>query len=396
MNRWILVSGLMTALVVSAVGPGFGQDPTRVRVAATQTTAATGPQTSAATRDLLAPASRIEVAFVLDTTGSMSGLIDGAKRKIWGIADEIRRAAPNADIRIGLVAYRDRGDVYVTEKTDLSSDIYAVYGKLLDYRAQGGGDWPESVNEALSVAVNGLSWTKTPETRRIVFLVGDAPPHMDYAQDVPFTDTLKIAERDGIVVDAVQAGGAADTEIVWKTIAQLGRGDYVKIPQSGGVVTIKTPFDQEILELQLKLNRTVVPYGDQKRQTMVRAKTEMAAKAAPSVASDMASYNLRAVAPSERAVVTGEGDLVADVIAGRAKLEGVKKDDLPADLQGLPQAELAAAIETKSAERKKLQGDLARLVAERDAVMAAEKAKTGEGRDGFDRVVEEIVRRQIM
>jgi hypothetical protein len=381
MNRLILVAGMTVALAVAAVRPGIGAE---------------AAQTGAATQSLLQPVERVEVAFVLDTTGSMGGLIDGAKRRIWGIADEIRKANPSAEIRIGLVGYRDRGDVYVTDKTDLSTDIHAVYGKLLDYRAQGGGDWPESVNEALSVAVNGLSWTKTPATRRIVFLVGDAPPHMDYAQDVPFTDTLKIAEREGIVVDAVQAGNAPDTAIVWKTIAQLGHGEYMKIPQTGGVVSIPTPYDQQILELQLKLNLTVVPYGSVKQQTMVKAKTEMAAKAAPSAASDMASYNVRAKAPADRGVVTGEGDLVADVVAGRADLAKVKAEDLPDDLKGLSKEKLGAAIEAKKAERAKLQGDLARLVEKRDAVLAAEKAKTAEGKDGFDRVVEEIVRKQMM
>ena len=388
MNRWILMSGLMTALLVSAARPGWSNDPPRASVSPAAT--------SAATQALLSPASRIEVAFVLDTTGSMGGLIDGAKRKIWGIADEIRKANPKAEIRIGLVAYRDRGDVYVTEKTDLSSDIHAIYGKLLDYRAQGGGDWPESVNEALAVAVNGLSWTKTADTRRIVFLVGDAPPHMDYAQDVPFTDTLKLAEAQGIVVDAVQAGNAADTEIVWKTIAQLGRGEYLKIPQSGGVVSIPTPYDQEIFKLQLELNRTVVPYGSTKQQSMVKAKTEMAAKAAPSGAADMASYNVRASAPSERKVVTGEGDLVADVVAGRADLGKVKAEDLPEELKGLTREKLTEAIEAKKAERAKLQSELGGLVAKRDAVIAAEKMKKSDGKDGFDRVVEEVVRKQMM
>ena len=121
------------------------------------------------------------MAFVLDTTGSMGGLIDGAKRKIWGIADEIRKAHPNAEIRMGLVGYRDRGDVYVTKKTDLTTDISAVYGELIGFQAQGGGDWPESVNEALSVAVNGLPWTKGDRTRRLIFLVGDAPPQIGRA-----------------------------------------------------------------------------------------------------------------------------------------------------------------------------------------------------------------------
>lgn len=384
MNRLILVAGLTVALATAAIRPSIGAEAK----------AATG-DTSAATAALLSPVSRVEVAFVLDTTGSMGGLIDGAKRKIWGIADEIRKANPSAEIRIGLVAYRDRGDAYVTEKTDLSTDIHEVYGKLLQFRAQGGGDWPESVNEALAVAVNGLSWTRTPETRRIVFLVGDAPPHMDYAQDVPFTDTLAIARRDGIVVDAVQAGDARDTETVWRVIAQLGAGDYMKIPQSGGVVQIPTPYDGPILELQLKLNGTVVPYGSMKQQTMVKAKTEMAAKAAPSAASDMASYGVRASAPAARSVVTGEGDLVADVIAGRKTLAEVGRDELPSEYRDLDATKLAAAIEAKKAERSKLQSELATLVEKRDAALAAEKAKTSTGKDGFDRVVEETVRRQV-
>jgi hypothetical protein len=263
----------------------------------------------------------------------------------------------------------------------------------LQFQAQGGGDWPESVNEALAVAVNGLAWTRTPDTRRIVFLVGDAPPHMDYLQDVPFTDTLKIAEREEIIVDAVQAGGASDTEIVWKTIAQLGHGRYVKIPQTGGVVSIPTPYDSEIIRLQIELNRTVVPYGSQKRQSMVKGKTELAAKAPAAAASDMASYNVRA-APAARTVVTGEGDLVADVLAKRAKLEEVKREELPVEMQALSKEALATAIAAKTAEREKLQSDLTKLVVKRDAALAAEKAKTPDGKDGFDRVVEEMVRDQ--
>src|SRR5437868_7668013 len=125
----------------------------------------------------------VEVAFVLDTTGSMGPLIEGAKRKIWSIATSILDANPNAEIRMGLVAYRDIGDDYVTKRFDLTTDIQDLYAKLLDLRAQGGGDWPESVNEALEVAVNKLSWSRGPDICRIMFLVGDAPPHMDYAQD---------------------------------------------------------------------------------------------------------------------------------------------------------------------------------------------------------------------
>src|SRR6266446_5385816 len=134
----------------------------------------------------------VEVAFVLDTTGSMGGLIEGAKRKIWSIATAIVDSNPDADIRMGLVAYRDIGDDYVTRTFDLTTDIQDLYANLLELKARGGGDWPESVNEALDVAVNKLRWTPASDVRRIVFLVGDAPPHMDYAQDTKYPTTLAV------------------------------------------------------------------------------------------------------------------------------------------------------------------------------------------------------------
>src|SRR5712671_3819882 len=133
--------------------------------------------TSAAARPV------VEVAFVLDTTGSMGPLIEAAKRKIWSIATAIIDCSPDAEIRMGLVAYRDIGDVYVTRTYDLTTDIQDLYGELLNLRAQGGGDWPESVNEALYVGVQKLSWSQGRNTTRVLFLVGDAPPHMDYPQD---------------------------------------------------------------------------------------------------------------------------------------------------------------------------------------------------------------------
>src|ERR1041384_4230439 len=102
----------------------------------------------------------VEVAFVLDTTGSMGPLIEGAKRKIWSIATAIVDANPEAEIRMGLVAYRDIGDEYVTKKFDLTTDIQDLYANLLELRARGGGDWPESVNEALEVGGPKLSRTQ--------------------------------------------------------------------------------------------------------------------------------------------------------------------------------------------------------------------------------------------
>ena len=85
---------------------------------------------------------QVEIVFAIDTTGSMGGLIDGAKRKIWAIANEVARANEKPDVKIGLVAFRDRGDAYVTQTTPLTNNLDAVYETLMALRADGGGDGP--------------------------------------------------------------------------------------------------------------------------------------------------------------------------------------------------------------------------------------------------------------
>lgn len=355
---------------------------------------ATAAASAAAGDGQTPPPARIEVAFVLDTTGSMADLIDGAKKKIWSIADEIRKEKPDADLRFALVGYRDRGDVYVTDVSDLTDDLNALYGKLIAYQADGGGDWPESVNEALNTAVARLAWTRGDDVRRLVFLVGDAPPHMDYVQDVPFTDTLKIAAREHILVNAVQAGAAPDTELAWRSIAALGAGDYIAIPQSGNVRVVETPYDQEIYRLQLQLDLTVVPYGSREQRGAVEDKLRLKAEAAPAAASDMAAYGTRPAAPAARKVVTGDGDLVADVVAGKADAAAVPAEALPDEMKALAPAERRAAVAAKAAERAKVQGEIADLVARRDRWLA-EAAADGTEADSFDGAVKATIARQL-
>src|ERR1700736_2835183 len=134
---------------------------------------------------------RIEVCFVLDTTGSMGGLIEGAKQKIWSIANEMISAKPTPELKLGLVGYRDRGDEYVVKTFTLTNDIDAIYGHLREFVAAGGGDFPESVNEALAEAIHKMSWSKDDKVLKIIFLVGDAPPHMDYPNSPKYPDLCR-------------------------------------------------------------------------------------------------------------------------------------------------------------------------------------------------------------
>jgi hypothetical protein len=339
----------------------------------------------------------VEVAFVLDTTGSMGPLIESAKRKIWSIATAIVDANPEAQIRMGLVAYRDIGDDYVTKSFALTTDIQDLYANLLELQARGGGDWPESVNEALHVGVTKLAWTQGSEICRIMFLVGDAPPHMDYAQDVKYPEVLRMARERGIVVNAVQAGGARDTERVWREIAQMGHGRYIPIPQDGGhLIVIETPYDTEIIELQGHINGTVIPYGPHRQRSDVEHKTRQVAAAPVPVATEMAGYMARNAAKNSGEAITGAGDLVSDVQAGRQKLASVKDDDLPDKVRGMNAVERQSFIDKQMAERKTLNERMAALVKQRDNYVRdqAKKSPTRTA-DSFYRAVEETLRVQI-
>ncbi|MBA3354038.1 MAG: VWA domain-containing protein, partial [Blastocatellia bacterium] len=90
----------------------------------------------------------LEMVFVLDTTGSMGGLIDGAKQRIWGIINEVMQKPSKPRVRVGLVAYRDNGDEYVTRILPITEDLDKAYTTLMDYQANGGGDTPENVRKA--------------------------------------------------------------------------------------------------------------------------------------------------------------------------------------------------------------------------------------------------------
>ncbi len=340
---------------------------------------------------------KVEVVFVLDTTGSMSGLIEGAKKKIWSIANTIIDQYPNAEIKFGLVAYRDRGDNYVTKHFPLTTDTQSIYAQLLQFEADGGGDTPESVNEALGAAVSKLGWSDKRQTKadRIIFLVGDAPPHMDYKQDRKYPEVISEAVQKGIIVNTVQCGDMSSTREVWKKMASLGKGDFLAIPQDGGRVrVIETPYDEEIIIIQRRLNVTVIPYGSRALQSEVSQKTKMYEDAPKASAADMSSF----INKSEggKAVISGGGDLVADVNDGKVKLDKVPEAELPAEMQRMTPAEQEAYINTKTAERDNLSKELAALVQKRDAFVRDEEAKAPAGPgDSFDSGVKKTIEKQM-
>jgi Mg-chelatase subunit ChlD len=334
----------------------------------------------------------IEVCFVLDTTGSMGGLIDGAKIKIWAIANEIIRTEPRPTVKIALIGYRDRNDAYVTKVFDLTDDIDLVFKNLQEFKADGGGDGPESVNQALHEAAEKIAWSESKDVTKIVFLVGDAPPHMDYENDVRYPDVCKLAVKKDLIINTVQCGSMTQTTPIWQEIARLAEGSYVAIPQSGGMIVMATPYDEELAKLNTELNATVVAWGDGRQLSETRGKIVLAESAAPAAAADRMSYNVAA-----GKVMQGRGDLIDDLRHGHVKLDDVKKEQLPENLQKMTPEELKAHLEKQSAERSKIQNKVTELGKKRQDFIDAERkrleAETGKT-DSFDAKVSEIVREQ--
>ena len=171
----------------------------------------------------------LDVVFVIDTTNSMSDEIAKLKQTLSAIHFQVTQMSPRPDARFGMVLYRDRDkdDEYRTRVTPLTGDIEAFTNKLNAVKAGGGGDEPEDVQEALRIAVSDLQWR--PEAVKMVFLLGDAPPHLDYPDEkFTYRDYARRAAGMGIKTTTIGASGLNDQgEYVWRQLAQYTMGLYV-------------------------------------------------------------------------------------------------------------------------------------------------------------------------
>ena len=341
--------------------------------------------------------SRLDVVFVLDTTGSMGGLIDGAKRKIWAIANQMATAKPAPRIRIGLVAYRDRGDAYITRLTPLTDDLDAVYSDLMKFSADGGGDGPESVNQALNEAVTKFEWSKESKTLRLIYLVGDAPPHMDYDQDIKYIESCKAAATAGITINTIQCGNESDTTPIWQEIARKAEGEFFQIEQNGGMAAVATPFDEELGRLGARLESTVVAYGSVREQAAQNEKMGLAdaltiaPSAKPEATADRAVYKASAAGG---AALCGSNDLVQACQTKAVELDKLKTEELNKEMQAMTPEQRKAFIEQKIKDRTECQSQINNLNEKRQAFIKQKLAESGSSKDSFDTLVLESLKRQ--
>jgi hypothetical protein len=164
---------------------------------------------------------KLDVLFLIDTTGSMGDEIDRLKDSVRSVAERISALPGSVDLRLGMTVYRDRGDLFVTRTFDFASSVEVFKAALAEVRADGGGDTPEDLNAGLHQAVTSPSW-RGDDAVKLIFLIADAPPHLDYQDGPDYADDVRAAARPGIKIMPIASSGLDDQgEYVFRQLAQI-------------------------------------------------------------------------------------------------------------------------------------------------------------------------------
>lgn len=330
------------------------------------------------------PAPKVQIALLLDNSGSMSGLINQARTQLWKVVNEFiaaKRDGMTPEVEVALYKYGASPE----RITVLTRDLDLVSRELFALQINGGTEYCGAV---IKDATENLSWSNEAGVYKVIFIAGNEP----FTQGpVEPATACKLAASKGIIVNTIHCG--SDAEGIrggWKNGALLADGSYMVIDQNTAVAHIAAPQDTEIVKLSEQLNKTYVRYGKQADFAAENQATQdrNAAAAAP------AASVQRAVTKSAANVYDNSGwDLVDAIDKKKVKLEEVKKEDLPADLAKLSSEELKAHVEKQTAERKNIQEKIQSLNKEREAYVSAELKKKGEG-NGLDVAMVKAIRTQ--
>lgn len=206
----------------------------------------------------------LDVLFLVDATGSMADEINKIQSTIFEVAAQIDALPGEPEVRYGLVTYRDRGDSFVTRHYDFTPDVRDFSKNLDTLYADGGGDEPESLNEGLHVALHEVEW-RGAGTVQLIFLVADAPPHLDYPQDYDYAVEMGVAAERGIKIFPLASSGLNEQgEYIFRQLAQFTQGRFLFLTYEGatnggepGEVTTHHVEDYSVANLDVLLVRLV-------------------------------------------------------------------------------------------------------------------------------------------
>lgn len=330
--------------------------------------------------------SHVDLVIALDTSGSMDGLIDSARQKLWDIVNELATAKPTPILRVGLVSFGNDGydeSGWTRVDQDLTDDLDLVYEKLMALSTNGGTEY---VGRAIHVAHHKMSWNKDRKALKMLFVAGNESADQD--REKPALQEAASIIKDDVIVNTIFCGNESDQVAGgWKNVALRADGKFASISKDGGAVVIATPYDDELAKLGSELNNTYVAYGSLGVESQRRQRAED--KKAKGLSSSAGAA--RASAKASSLYRNSKWDLVDAESEGVA----VTVDALPPEMQKMNKAERKKYLEKKAQERAKIQEKIAKLSKKRETHIKAEKKKLNRGKkDAFDEALSGALREQ--
>jgi hypothetical protein len=306
----------------------------------------------------------IQMVILLDTSGSMEGLIEQAKTQLWKIVNEMALAKKNGKVPRLLVGLYEYGkstipasEGYLRMLVPLSEDLDRISEELFKLKTNGGQEYCGKVIQA---ATRGLQWSQNNNDYKVVFIAGNEP----FTQgDVDYKTACRSAIKKGIVVNTIFCGNYEQgIRTSWKDGADLADGKYMNIDHNQKIVHISAPQDKAIVELGQELNQTYIAYGKAGKGKKERQKRQD--KNALSVNEEVMVQ--RSVAKSSPQYSNATWDMVDAVKEGKVKIEDMKEEDLPEELKKMNKRERVEYVNKLKKKREDIQTKINQLNRERE------------------------------
>jgi len=334
----------------------------------------------------------VQMAILLDTSGSMSGLINQARAELWAIVNEFIFAKRNGlepELQVALYEYGKSSlpskEGYIRQIVPLTTDLDKVSEELFALKTNGGSEYCGWV---IKEATQSLKWSNSDDDLKVIFIAGNEP----FTQGpVDYRKACKAAVSKGIIINTIHCGSEGEgVNGKWKDGALLADGRYLNINHNRQVVHIAAPQDRDIAELGAKLNDTYIAYG--LRGDVARERQSAQDQNAASASKEAAVQ--RAVTKSSFNYRNEAWDLVDALAANKVKLEDIKTDDLPENMQNMTPEERKAYVEAQAKQRAEIQNRIQQLNQQRKKYVAEEMKKRQKEGDTLSSAVIAAVREQ--
>ena len=312
------------------------------------------PQTDGTTPQYFTPSEdkkkgKIQVALLLDTSNSMDGLIDQAKSQLWKMVNKLAAAKKNedyTDIEIALFEYGndnlDMGEGYIRMVSSLSKDVDGLSEQLFKLKTKGGSEYCGWV---IGDALKNLKWSDDDNDLRLIIIAGNEP--FDQGPK-DFKETCKDADKKGIVINTVHCGDwQTGIQTHWKDGAEIAKGKYLNIEQDRKVIHIRTPYDDYMYQLNIRINKTYIGYGKSGVSKKER-QTKQDVNAAEYGSANAAS---RTAYKAKAQYSNADWDAVDAFKADSTAISTWKTEDLPEEMKQMSEKERKVYLDTLKKER---------------------------------------------